>query len=180
MAIYTSLNRVRPKTGLYVDGMIVLGKPDIRSVFNVRAAGFREGTATLSDEAGNVIFTGRRSWNLAVFTRNPDNTVSASCQAYDVYATPAAGATMSADIRSIPAGTDICVFTYDEPQNNKNTITDALLTLGATRGQLNAIPFRGSYILIGQKGMTPGQGQEYLVNTGGTQAQIAFINGVMQ
>ncbi|EKJ9246566.1 hypothetical protein PJ070_004920, partial [Salmonella enterica] len=67
-----------------------------------------------------------------------------------------------------------------EPFANKGTITDALLMLGATREKLNALPFRGSYILIGRKGMAAGQGKEYQVNAGGVQAQIVFVNGVMQ
>ncbi|EKY7766693.1 hypothetical protein RC410_004976, partial [Salmonella enterica] len=46
--------------------------------------------------------------------------------------------------------------------------------------KLNALPFRGSYILIGRKGMAAGQGKEYQVNAGGVQAQIVFVNGVMQ
>lgn len=161
--------------------MIVLGrKPDVRSVFTVRATGFREGEATLSDESGSVLFTGKRSWNLVVFTRNSDNTVATSYRSYDLYASGSAGTTMSADIQNIPDGADVCVFTYDEPFTNKNTITDALLTLGATRAKLNAVPFRGSYVLIGRKGMAAGQGKEYQVNAGGTQVQIVFVNGVMQ
>ncbi|OSJ48672.1 hypothetical protein K791_13920 [Salmonella enterica subsp. enterica serovar Newport str. SHSN001] len=161
--------------------MIVLGrKYDVRTEFTVRATGFREGAATLSDESGNVLFTGGRSWNLVIFTRNQDDTITASCRRYDVYDNAAAGTTMSADIQGIPDGTDVCVFTYDEPFSNKGTIANALLTLGATRVKLNALPFRGSYILIGRKGTAPGQGKEYQVNAGGTQAQIVFVNGVMQ
>lgn len=182
MAIYSGFNP-DPIRGLYVRGMIVLGRkpvPDVRTVFAVHATGFKEGPATFSDGEGNVLFTGRRSWNLVTFTRNSDNTVTASYRSYDLYGSPAAGATMSADIGSIPPGTDVCVFTYDEPSNNKGTITDAMLTLGATRAKLNAIPFRGSYILIGQKGLSTGQGKEYQVNAGGAQTQITFINGAIQ
>ncbi|EDW4548940.1 hypothetical protein ABN97_002614 [Salmonella enterica subsp. salamae] len=181
MAIYNCLNPIRPAAGLYVEGAIVMGrKPDVRTVFNVRAAGFKEGASTLSDESGGVLFAGKRGWNLVVFTRNSDNTTAISCRSYDLYADATAGAAMSADIQNIPDGADVCVFTYDEPFTNKNTITDALLTLGATRAKLNALPFRGSYILTGRKGMAAGQGKEYQVNTGGTQTQMVFINGVIQ
>ncbi|ECI2305605.1 hypothetical protein AH865_03135 [Salmonella enterica subsp. enterica serovar Infantis] len=181
MAIYNGFNPTYPVTGLYVNHLVTFGrKPDVRTVFNVRAAGFKEGASTLSDESGGVLFVGKRGWNLVVFTRNSDNTTVTLCRGYDLYADATAGATMSADIQNIPDGADVCVFTYDEPFTNKSTITDALLTLGATRAKLNALPFRGSYILTGRKGMAAGQGKEYLVNTGGTQTQIVFVNGVMQ
>ncbi|EJP3910649.1 hypothetical protein NUQ54_002700 [Salmonella enterica] len=164
-----------------MNNLVAFGrKYDVRTEFTVRATGFREGAATLSDESGNVLFTGRRSWNLVVFTRNSDNTVTPSHTSYDLYGDVNAGSRMSTDIRAIPEGTDVCVFTYDEPSTNKNTVTDALLTLGATQAKLNALPFRGSYILVGRKGMTSGQAKEYQVNAGGTQAQIVFVNGVMQ
>ncbi|EFQ5899774.1 hypothetical protein HZX00_000768 [Salmonella enterica] len=182
MSIYTGFNP-NPVKGLYVRGMVVLGRkpePDVRTIFTVRATGFKEGPATLSDAEGKVLYTGRRSWNLVTFSRNSDNTVTASYRSYDVYENPTAGPAMSTDINALAAGTDICVFTYDEPFSNKGTIINALLTLGATRTKLNALPFRGSYILIGQKGMGVGQGQEYQVNAGGVQTMISFVNGVMQ
>ncbi|EAM8420591.1 hypothetical protein AC527_25800 [Salmonella enterica] len=181
MAIYRGFNPPRQMAGLYAKGMIILGgKADVHTVFNVRATGYKEGTASLSDEAGKVLFTGLRSWNLVTFATNSDNTVTATRRSYDVYTSAAAGTTMSADIRSIPDGTDVCVFTYDEPYTNKTSVIDALLTLGASRPPLNAIPFRGSYILIGRKGMNAGQGKEFQVNTGGVTTRIEFINGVIQ
>ncbi|ECD4943402.1 hypothetical protein DJ297_01270 [Salmonella enterica subsp. enterica serovar Muenchen] len=181
MAIYNGFNPTHPVTGLYVNNLVAFGrKPDVRTEFTVRATGFREGAATLSDESGSVLFTGRRSWNLVVFTRNGDNTLTTSYRSYDLYTAGSAGTTMSADIQNIPDGADVCVFTYDEPFTNKNTITDALLTLGGTQAKLNALPFRGSYVLVGRKGMASGQAKEYQVNAGGTQAQIVFVNGVMQ
>ncbi|EAO8388507.1 hypothetical protein C6J21_001456 [Salmonella enterica subsp. enterica serovar Thompson] len=181
MTIRTGFNSVCPATRLCVQGMVVLGrKSDVHTIFNVRASGFKEGAASLSDEAGKVLFTGLRSWNLVTFATNSDNTVTATRRSYDLYTSAAAGATMSADIRSIPDGTDVCVFTYDEPSGNKTSVADALLTLGASRPLLNAIPFRGSYILIGRKGMNAGQGKELQVSTGGVAARIEFINGVIQ
>ncbi|EKB5400931.1 hypothetical protein OOP60_001214 [Salmonella enterica] len=181
MAIYIGFNPPTPVNSLRVKGMVLLGhKSDVRTEFTVRATGFREGAATLSDESGCVLFTGRRSWNLVVFTRNGDNTLTTSYRSYDLYTAGSAGTTMSADIQNIPDGADVCVFTYDEPFTNKNTITDALLTLGGTQEKLNALPFRGSYVLVGRKGMASGQAKEYQVNAGGAQAQIVFVNGVMQ
>ncbi|ECJ7921606.1 hypothetical protein DEC12_13150 [Salmonella enterica] len=181
MAIYIGFNPPTPVNSLRVKGMVLLGrKSDVRIEFTVRATGFREGAATLSDESGNVLFTGRRSWNLVVFTRNSDNTLTTSYRSYDLYTAGSAGTMMSADIQNIPDDADVCVFTYDEPFTNKNTVTDALLTLGASREKLNTLAFRGSYILAGRKGMTSGQAKEYQVNAGGTQAQIVFVNGVMQ
>lgn len=181
MAIYNGFNPTYPVTGLYVNNLVAFDrKPDVHTIFTVRATGFKEGPATLSDESGKVLFTGCRSWNLVIFTRNSDNTITALCRGYDLYADATAGPTMSTDIQNIPDGTDICIFTYDEPFGNKGTITNALLTLGATRAKLNALPFRGSYILVGRKGLTAGQGDEFQVNAGGAQTQITFINGVMQ
>lgn len=180
MTVYVGFNP-DPVKGLYVKGMIVLGhRPDVISAFTVRAAGFREGAATVSDGTGRVLFTGVRSWNLVTFTRNSDSTVTASHRGYDVYGSAGNGAALSAAVRALPAGTDVCVFTYDEPFSNKSSIISALLTLGATQAGLNALPFRGSYILTGRKGMTPGQGKEYQVKAKGAQAKITFINGVMQ
>lgn len=87
---------------------------------------------------------------------------------------------MNADIAAIPAGTDICIFTHDEPSGNKEKITEALLTLGATRKAIRDLIFRGVYILTGTKGIIPGQGREYTASTGKIQATIEFINGVMK
>ncbi|EJU0762476.1 hypothetical protein N4B94_001147 [Salmonella enterica] len=181
MVIYIGFNPPTPVNSLRVKGMVFLGhRSEVRIGFTVRATGFKEGAATLSDDAGNVLFTGGRSWNLVIFTRKKDDTITVSCRKYDVYGNATAGSTMSDDIQNIADGTDVGVFTYDEPFANKDTITDALLMLGATRAKLNALPFRGSYILIGRKGMAAGQGKEYQVNAGGVQAQIVFVNGVMQ
>ncbi|ELH3242193.1 hypothetical protein RO060_003356 [Salmonella enterica] len=181
MAIYIGFNSPNTLYGLHFKGMVSLGHgSEVRIGFTVRATGFKEGAATLSDDEGKVLFTGWRSWNLAIFSRKQDDTIAVSCQKYDIYGDATAGKTMSADIQNIPDGTDVCVFTYDEPFSNKGTIMNALLMLGATRAKLNALPFRGSYILIGRKGMAAGQGKEYQVNAGGIQTKIVFVNGVMQ
>ena len=181
MAVYKGFNPIRRASGLSVRGMVVLGhKSDVRTVFIVRAAGFREGAAALSDGGGNVLFTGYRSWNLVTFTRSSNNTVTASRRSYDLYGNASAGAAMSTDIRNIPDGTDVCVFTYDEPSTNKTSVTGALLTLGGSLPSLNVLPFRGSYILVGRKGLSAGQGKEYQVSKGGTETRITFINGVRQ
>ncbi|EJM3834064.1 hypothetical protein NOH83_004648 [Salmonella enterica] len=135
----------------------------------------------MTDEAGKTLFTGVRSWSLITFRAGSDGTVSfVRGRSYDLYASTANGRAMSADIAALTEGTVACVMTYDEPSTNRDSIMNALLTLGATRSTVNAIVFRGAYLLLGRKGMTPGEGREFITASGSVQAEVRFTDGVMQ
>lgn len=182
MSIYPGINLYPPDRGgifpYQQRDWLILNKTTVQT-FTVQATGFRFGSATVRDEH-QVIFTGRRSWNLVIFNKSAGRISSVSKKYYDLYENSLAAAAMNADIAAIPAGTDICIFTHDEPSGNKEKITEALLTLGATRKAIRDLIFRGVYILTGTKGMLPGQGREYTASTGKIQATIEFINGVMK
>ncbi len=49
---------------------------------------------------------------------------------------------------------------------------------------VNSLPYRGAYILLGRKGMRPGDGLELRAPTGGDatahiSTSVEFVNGVM-
>nr|WP_249415992.1 DUF1983 domain-containing protein [Klebsiella pneumoniae] len=91
---------------------------------------------------------------------------------------------MSADIEALASGTYVCVLTFDEPSGNRGKILSALESLGGTSEVVNSLPYRGAYILLGRKGMKPGDGLELRAPTGGDgtahiSTSVEFVNGVM-
>ncbi|MGT8801727.1 phage tail tip fiber protein [Klebsiella pneumoniae] len=137
------------------------------------------------DESGKNLFTPGRSWALVTFAKHSDgSTVIATSKTYDVFGSANNGATMSADIEALASGTYVCVLTFDEPTGNRGKILSALESLGGTSEVVNSLPYRGAYILLGRKGMKPGDGLELRAPTGGDgtahiSTSVEFVNGVM-
>ncbi len=157
-----------------------------RTVFTVTARGNGNSvTPGIFDESGKNLFTPGRSWALVTFTKHSDgSTVIATSKTYDVFGSANNGATMSADIVALASGTYVCVLTFDEPTGNRGKVLSALESLGGTSEVVNSLPYRGAYILLGRKGMKPGDGLELRAPTGGDgtahiSTSVEFVNGVM-
>ncbi|HGV3969480.1 TPA: phage tail protein [Klebsiella pneumoniae] len=157
-----------------------------RTVFTVTARGNGNSvTPGVFDESGKNLFTPGRSWALVTFTKHSDgSTVIATSKTYDVFGSANNGATMSADIEALASGTYVCVLTFDEPTGNRGKVLSALESLGGTSEVVNSLPYRGAYILLGRKGMKPGDGLELRAPTGGDgtahiSTSVEFVNGVM-
>lgn len=157
-----------------------------RTVFTVTAKGNGNSvTPGVFDESGKNLFTPGRSWALVTFAKQSDgSTVIATSKTYDVFGSANNGATMSADIEALASGTYVCVLTFDEPSGNRGKILSALESLGGTSEVVNSLPYRGAYILLGRKGMKPGDGLELRAPTGGDgtahiSTSVEFVNGVM-
>lgn len=157
-----------------------------RTVFTVTARGNGNSvTPGVFDESGKNLFTPGRSWALVTFAKHSNgSTVIATSKTYDVFGSANNGATMSADIEALASGTYVCVLTFDEPSGNRGKILSALESLGGTSEVVNSLPYRGAYILLGRKGMRPGDGLEMRAPTGGDatahiSTSVEFVNGVM-
>lgn len=157
-----------------------------RTVFTVTARGNGNSvTPGVFDESGKNLFTPGRSWALVTFAKHSDgSTVIATSKTYDVFGSANNGATMSADIEALASGTYVCVLTFDEPSGNRGKVLSALESLGGTSEVVNSLPYRGAYILLGRKGMKPGDGLELRAPTGGDgtahiSTSVEFVNGVM-
>ncbi|HDQ5286675.1 TPA: DUF1983 domain-containing protein, partial [Raoultella ornithinolytica] len=157
-----------------------------RTVFTVTARGNGNSvTHGVFDESGKNLFTPGRSWALVTFAKHSDgSTVIATSKTYDVFGSANNGATMSADIEALAGGTYVCVLTFDEPTGNRGKVLSALESLGGTSEIVNSLPYRGAYILLGRKGMKPGDGLELRAPTGGDgtahiSTSVEFVNGVM-
>ncbi|WP_210739907.1 phage tail tip fiber protein [Klebsiella variicola] len=157
-----------------------------RTVFTVTARGNGNSvTHGVFDESGKNLFTPGRSWALVSFAKHSDgSTVIATSKTYDVFGSANNGATMSADIEALASGTYVCVLTFDEPTGNRGKVLSALESLGGTSEVVNSLPYRGAYILLGRKGMKPGDGLELRAPTGGDgtahiSTSVEFVNGVM-
>ncbi|PLK40450.1 hypothetical protein CWN53_06020 [Klebsiella pneumoniae] len=157
-----------------------------RTVFTVTARGNGNSvTHGVFDESGKNLFTPGRSWALVTFAKHSDgSTVIANSKTYDVFGSANNGATMSADIEALASGTYVCVLTFDEPTGNRGKVLSALESLGGTSEVVNSLPYRGAYILLGRKGMKPGDGLELRAPTGGDatahiSTSVEFVNGVM-
>ncbi|HIA8540095.1 TPA: TipJ family phage tail tip protein [Klebsiella pneumoniae] len=157
-----------------------------RTVFTVTARGNGNSvTPGVFDESGKNLFTPGRSWALVTFAKHSNgSTVIATSKTYDVFGSANNGATMSADIEALASGTYVCVLTFDEPSGNRGKILSALESLGGTSEVVNSLPYRGAYILLGRKGMRPGDGLELRAPTGGDatahiSTSFEFVNGVM-
>ncbi|HDO7042409.1 TipJ family phage tail tip protein [Klebsiella pneumoniae] len=157
-----------------------------RTVFTVTARGYGNSvTPGVFDESGKNLFTPGRSWALVTFAKHSNgSTVIATSKTYDVFGRANNGATMSADIEALASGTYVCVLTFDEPSGNRGKILSALESLGGTSEVVNSLPYRGAYILLGRKGMRPGDGLELRAPTGGDatahiSTSVEFVNGVM-
>lgn len=161
-----------------------------RTVFTFKAAGWGGVYKDISgvyDQHGVKIIDPSRSYCLIKFKLEDNGTVSIeNSTSFDVYASPDNGIIMLNRIKQIPTGVYAAIIANDEPSTNSNSVYEAVELLGGTRESISKIPYRGSYILLGQKGLTKGSAVELIGNIHDTQfnciwTKVAaeFINGAM-
>ncbi len=80
---------------------------------------------------------------------------------YDTYESKQEGLRLVEDVKALHYGTFVVLFAHDEATRRFPGETQStLFRLGATNG-LVELPYRSAYLLIGVKGMTPGEAAEY-------------------
>jgi hypothetical protein len=93
---------------------------------------------------------------------------------YDVYGSTSARDSMVSYLNGLSSDTIVLLSTNDEPQGNlEGNLANALKDLGATSASLNQIAYRGSYILVGRKGV--GEGNNYFEKVGPRGAEFPSI-----
>ncbi|AIR01941.2 hypothetical protein LG71_19475 [Pluralibacter gergoviae] len=158
-----------------------------RTVFTLAAVGMGgSGAQGVYSESGAKLFSQGRSYALVTFKKNSDGSTSVdSATTYDVYTSSSNGKAFSDAITALKNGVYACVLTNDEPTANRGSIVEALKQLGGTAEVLNSLPYRGAYILLGQKGADSGSALELRSPVGGSadafvSTAVEFVNGIMQ
>ncbi|WP_295537646.1 interleukin-like EMT inducer domain-containing protein [uncultured Pseudacidovorax sp.] len=130
-------------------------------------------------EDGAHIAGGARSWMAGSFNAAGEYEGTST---WDVFA--GAAPQMVAQMATAPVGRVWLFWTHDEPASGlTDALKQALVGFGATRRALDAIPYRGAYVLLGQQGTGEGGGLEVLSaygNAAGAWAQLQFqlVNGI--
>ena len=125
------------------------------------------GWAGIRSPLGAVQYSVGRSWGIITFGADG----SPSVATHDVFANGAAtnAGTFAAALNALPYGTHVAVVTCDEPASYRSPdMYAALKRCGATQATLDALPYRGAYILVGFAGCGEGGGIEQLATTGET------------
>ena len=137
------------------------------------------GVGYILNAQGNWIVGGSRSYTLVVF--NSDGTINWS-RSYDIFGQGSpANQVLYDDINALPNGVYALIFTSDEPSAGRdaNLIFPALRMLGGTREVNDKLGYRGSYMLIGRKGMVEGTAVEMVAPSNQTITYgLQFVNGV--
>lgn len=137
------------------------------------------GVGYLQNAEGGWVVGGARSYTLVVF--NGDGTVNWS-RSYDIFGQGSpANQVLYDDVNALPNGVYALIFTSDEPASGRdaNLIFPALRMLGGTREVNDKLGYRGSYMLIGRKGMVEGTAVEMVAPSNQTITYgLQFVNGV--
>ena len=135
------------------------------------------------NQQGDRLWTTQRSWT--TFGLTPAGEIL-NPTTWDVYA--GAAPDLAAVLAAQPYGQFTGFITFDEPYSNSQNpaLRAQLLDYGATLGNLDAIKFRGAYILLGYKGAGAGQGIESISPFGNNddgetrnwvETQLQVVNG---
>ena len=158
-----------------------------RTVFTVTARGSSgRGDFGVFDESGKKIFSPGRSYSLITFKKEGDgSTTIDTAKTFDVFGGMSNATAFSDAVGALANGTYACVLTYDEPSGNRSGVYDALKQLGGTEEVVKSLPYRGAYILLGQKGADSGSALELRAPVGDKpdatiSTSVEFINGIMQ
>lgn len=136
------------------------------------------GIGYILNAQGNWIVGGSRSYTLVVF--NSDGTINWS-RNYDIFGNPGINQAFYDDINALASGVYVVIFTSDEPASNRNAdlVFPALKMLGGTREVNDKLGYRGSYMLIGRKGMVEGTAVELVAPANQIISYaLQFVNGV--
>ncbi|WP_064360683.1 phage tail protein [Pluralibacter gergoviae] len=158
-----------------------------RTVFTVCSLGMGgAGAPGIFSESGARLFLQTRSYALITFRKNGDGSTSIdTSRTYDVFSSVANGKALNDAIAALANGVYACVVTFDEPSGNRASIIDGIRLLGGTPDVINALPYRGAYILLGQKNGSAGSAIELIAPAGGNgsaviSTSVEFVNGIMQ
>lgn len=161
-----------------------------RTVFTFKAAGwggdFKQITGVYDQYGAKVVITSR-SYCLVQFKLEDNGMVSIeAASSYDVFANSDNAIIMANKIQQIPTGVYAAIVGNDEPSSNNSGLFDAIESLGGTRESIAKIPYRGAYILLGQKGLAKGSAVELIGSVHDskygciwTKVAAEFINGAM-
>ena len=79
---------------------------------------------------------------------------------YDTYESKGEGLRLVDDVKALPYGAFVILFAHDDATRRfPGEAQSTLFRLGAAKG-LDEVPYRGAYLLIGLKGMRPGDALE--------------------
>ncbi|MGL6045330.1 MAG: interleukin-like EMT inducer domain-containing protein [Vogesella sp.] len=115
--------------------------------------------------AGTLVSTGTRSYVAVRFNAAGDVVSSAG---FDVYGSATNAIAMADHLNAIPAGDLVCVYGYDEPNNNHTTpeLVTAMLRCGASP-EIFGKPFksRAAYAMFGKAATNRGTAHEVYVGS---------------
>ncbi|QUG75484.1 DUF1983 domain-containing protein [Erwinia sp. E602] len=144
------------------------------------------GTVGVFTADGQSLFSGGRSYNLVTFKTNADGSSAIATSAtYDVFGTAATGVTLASDIAALAYGTQVLLYTHDEPRTNSTPVYNAIDQLGGTMALLKSVPYRGAYVLLGSKGAAAGTAIERVTQAGGDATALlnvpfTLVNGLIE
>ncbi|WP_295541689.1 interleukin-like EMT inducer domain-containing protein, partial [uncultured Pseudacidovorax sp.] len=131
----------------------------------------------LYTSTGAQVGSGGRSYNALIFNGAGD---IAQGPIFDVFGSAAEAARMRDWIAGLAVGTEVVVYTGDEPASNRTEdLYQALLMLGGSRKAIDQIRVHGAYMLVGRRGMAEGDAWEE-VYTGPTYQGVSRISRVLE
>ena len=131
----------------------------------------------LYTSTGAQVGSGGRSYNALIFNAAGE---IAQGPIFDVYGSPAEAARMRDWVTGLTVGTEVVVYTGDEPSNGRTEdLYQALLMLGGSRKAIDQVRGHGAYMLVGRRGMAEGDAWEE-VYTGPTYQGVSRISRVLE
>lgn len=116
------------------------------------AVGLSSSVLPVSDSGywkqGIQVVSSWRSWSATLFTN--EGRIRAH-RVFDVFGSVAEAQAMATYLNSLPDDTNVILTTTDEPLTNSTeaSLRTALIRCGATATKLDALKYRGAYILLG-------------------------------
>lgn len=103
----------------------------------------------------------KRNWNLVVIDRKTQ--AKLGYYSWDTLAANKADQLkdMKARLDSFDANKLLIFYTYDEPNTAKGEVLELLKPFGATQAAFQSFDYRGTYILVGYRGLGAGNALEY-------------------
>lgn len=120
------------------------------------SSGFGDGPAARVAIGRDLFHEGARGLTLVALV---DREMVLS-ETYDTYANSEESERFVKDVRELPYGAFVILAVRDDATRRfTGAAQSTLFRLGASEG-IRGLPYRSSYLLIGAKGLSPGQGEE--------------------